>query len=217
MSADNELDQRVRAQRPRSGWTTTPEGVQAWDVIRKSHGRVGRQVVRRTWLLAVAAGLVVAVAAATIAIRVLGPTSDVATPRPTNGTVVTIDQGTTYDADDLRTVMANTDTVFVGKVLTVTDRDEDAAWTSYAVDVVETIAGQPPARAQIRQHGYVDRQGTVHIVEDQALIEVGQTYVFATNEEASLDVYTVAPGPWASRPTEPEGQSKLVKQYQDAR
>lgn len=138
-------------------------------------------------------------------------------PRPTNGSVVTIEQGTAYDAEDLRTVMANTDTVFVGTVTTVTGRDEDAAWTTFTVAVIETIAGQPTDEITIRQHGYVDRQGTVHIIENQALVEVGRTYMFATNEEPSLDVYTVAPGPWSARPTEPEGQPTLVKRYHDAR
>ena len=89
--------------------------------------------------------IVVAVVGVTFAIRTLTPLNDVAAPRPTNGSVVTIDQGLAYDADDLPTVMAHTDTVFVGEVLAVTDRDEDAAWTTFALAVVETIAGQPPA------------------------------------------------------------------------
>lgn len=215
MTVDNDLDQRVRTQRPRSGWTATSEGMRTWEVIQDSHGHVGPAV--RARLFAVAAALAVAVVGVTFAIRALGPAYDVATPRPTNGGVVTIGQGTTYDAEDLQAVMANTDTVFVGTVLTVTDRDEDAAWTTHAVAVKETIAGQPPTEIKVRQHGYVDRQGTVHIIENQALIEVDRTYVFATNHEPSLDVYTVAPGPWAARPTEPEGQPVLVKRYRDAR
>ena len=96
--------------------------------------------------------------------------------------------------------MANTNTVFVGRVLKTTWRDEDAGWTTFTIAVVETIAGQPPAEAQVRQHGYVDRQGTLHIIENQSLVEVGGTYVLATNDEPSLDVYTVAPGPWGARP-----------------
>ena len=164
-----------------------------------------------------AAGLVVAVVGATLAIRALDPTGDVAAPRPTNGTVVTIEQGLTYDAEDLSVVMENTDTVFVGRVLTTSSRDEDEGWTTFSVAVVETVAGAPSPQIDVRQHGYVDRRGTLHIIENQALVEVGGSYVFATNTESSLAVYTVAPGPWGARPTEPEGQPALVKQYQAAR
>jgi hypothetical protein len=216
MSTEGDLDDRIRAQRPRPGWTTGAEGVRTWNAVRSAQGRVRESATRRTWLLAAAAAVVL-VCAATLAVRVLGPTADVAAPRPTNGRVVIIDQGLTYDADDLRAVMTHTDTVFVARVLEVTDRDEDAAWTTFTVAHLETIAGQPPAEPRIRQHGYVDRQGTLHIIENQSLVEVGGTYVFATNVEPSLDVYTVAPGPYAARPTEPEGQRTLVQQYRVAR
>lgn len=217
MNKDNDLDQRVRAQRPRPGWTSTKEGVQALETIGAPQREDRRSGPRRTWLLAVAAGLVVVAVGATLAIRTLGPAADMAAPRPTNGTVVTIEQGLTYDAEDLGAVMANTDTVFVGTVLDTTGRDEDAGWTTFTVAVEETIAGQPPAQVRVRQHGYVDRQGTLHIIENQKLVDVGSSYVFATNDEPSLDVYTVAPGPWATRPTEPAGRAALVQEYQNAR
>jgi hypothetical protein len=169
-------------------------------------------------VLAVALGVVAAaVVSATLAIRIFSPTADTAALRPTTGSVVPVEQGLTFDAKDLPTVMANTDSVFVGTVLAVAGRDEDAAWTTFTVTVLETVAGRLPDEAEVRQHGFVDRQGTVHIVEDQALVEVGRTYVFAANHEPSLGVYTVAPGPWAARPTETGGQRALVKQYKEAR
>lgn len=214
---NDDLNLRVRAQRPRDGWTTTAEGVQTWASIGEQQESSGRSRGRRTWVLAVAAGLVVAVAGVTLAVRSFGPGSDVAAPRPTNGTVVTLEQGLAYDADDLTAVMANTDTVFVGRVTKTISRDEDAAWTTFTVAVVETVAGAPAAQVSVRQHGYVDRQGTLHIIENQMLVDEGASYVFAANGEPSLDVYTVAPGPWAARPTEPEGQDKLVQQYRAAR
>lgn len=217
MNADDELDQRIRAQRPRAGWTMTSDGVRAWDAVGDPRRGGRRSDGGRSWHPAVAAGLaVVAIAAAMLAFRGFGPSADVATPRPTNGSVVTIEQGLTYDAENLPVVMANTDTVFVGTVLGTAERDEDAGWTTFAVSVAEPIAGQPTAEVQVRQRGYVDRQGTLHIIEDQSLVEVGGTYMFATNYEPSLDVYTVAPGPWAARPTEPEGQATLVEQYEAA-
>lgn len=215
--SNDDLELRVRAQRPRAGWTATADGEQTWKSIgdRQKDGQPQRG--RRTWVLAVAAGLVVAVAGVTLAIRSIGPGTDVAAPRPTNGTVVTIEQGLTYDADDLTEVMAHTDTVFVGKVTATSGRDEDAGWTTFSVEVVQAVAGAPATQVRIRQHGYVDRQGTLHIIENQQLVDEGASYVFAANDEPSLDVYTVAPGPWGARPTEPEGQEDLVQQYRAAR
>ena len=131
---NDDLNLRVRAQRPRDGWTTTAEGVQTWASIGEQQESSGRSRGRRTWVLAVAAGLVVAVAGVTLAVRSFGPGSDVAAPRPTNGTVVTLEQGLAYDADDLTAVMANTDTVFVGRVTKTISRDEDAAWTTFVSD-----------------------------------------------------------------------------------
>lgn len=170
----------------------------------------------KIWLVACAAAVAL-LAATTLTISWLKPGADVAAPRPTNGQVETIDQGLAYDANDLDTVMDNTDTVFVAKVLALTGRDEDAASTTFRVELLETIAGEPPAQPLVSQHGYVDAQGTLHIIEDQSLLEVGQIYVFATNAEPSLDLYSIAPGPHAARRLTPNEIPAVAEEYRAAR
>ncbi|MFT4166248.1 MAG: hypothetical protein QM650_13495 [Microlunatus sp.] len=192
---------------------------EAGSTTRRRVMRVGaseRPSKYRTWLVACAAAVVL-IAVAVLTISRLLPSSGVSAPRPTNGQVVTIEQGLAYDASNLHAVMDNTDTAFVATVLAVTDRDEDDFSTTFRVELKETIDGVPSSQPLVRQRGYVDRQGTLHIIEGQSLLEVGRTYVFATVAEPSLDLYEIAPGPHAARPLELSEIPTIMNEYRAAR
>jgi len=216
MIDDDQLDRRLSAQRLKPGWASGATGHATMTRLLEGGTRGGRRGWTPNRLLAVAAVLVLVAGMLGVA-QLLTGTSNVAVPRPTNGRTVTLQQGgVTYDVTKLSTVMANTDTVFAGRVLTVEARDEEEGWTTYRVTRLQTVKGSPAAELSIRQHGYVDKEGTSHTIEGQELVLVEGTYLFAANFEPALKVYTVAPGPHAAHQVGADQIDELVQRYRQA-
>lgn len=216
---EEDLDQRIRAQRPRPGWAAGHSGAAVLDRILKTaagSAAVRGRRVTPVRVLAAAAAVVIVIAGAVVGARELR-SGDEVSARPTNGATETIQQGYAYDVTNLSVVMANTDTVFAGKVVGIVARDEADGWTTYRVQRLRTVKGTPSDEVQARQRGYIDEDGTSHITDRQPLVEIGKTYMFATNHEPARNVYTVAPGPYGARQAANERQiAELVTQYAQA-
>ncbi|MFB6722528.1 hypothetical protein ACFCV3_20290 [Kribbella sp. NPDC056345] len=215
---DDDLQRRIRAQKPRPGWAGGAEGRAVLEGVLNSSVEepsppAGR---RRGRLVAVAAVVVVVAVGGVAGFRMVRSGDDVSV-RPSNGRTEVIQQGYAYDVTKLPVVMANTSTVVSGKVLAITARDESGGWTVVRVQVLQSIKGAAPAEVRMRQRGYVDESGTTHIIDKQQLVEVGGTYLFATNHEVAEDVYTVAPGPYgASRAADEAHLKELTDLYSAA-
>ncbi|TDO27505.1 hypothetical protein EV643_1589 [Kribbella sp. VKM Ac-2527] len=216
---EDDLDQRIRSQRPRPGWATSHSGAAVLDRVLKTAAGPAAARGRRVTpirVLAAAAAAAVVVAGAVVGARELRSGDDLSA-RPTNGTTETIQQGYAYDVISLPVVMANTDTVFAGKVVGIAARDESDGWTTYRVQLLRTVKGTPPDEVQTRQRGYIDENGTSHIGDRQPLVEIGKIYMFATNHESAQNVYTVAPGLHGARQAANDRQiAELATQYAKA-
>jgi hypothetical protein len=219
---DDELDRRLRAQRPRAGWAESDSGSAVLERIRTAEHEADDEPEdepRRPWVrrALVAAAAVLLLAGAAVTVRQLTGPDDL-TARPTNGQTVQLDQGGyAYDVTSLPVVLAHNDTVFAGRVDAITDRDESEGWTSYRVEVIATVKGSPPAEVAVRQRGYVDEDGTSHVSGRQPILEVGRAYLLATSAEPGGEVYTVAPGEHAARVATDDRQlDALIDAYQRA-
>jgi hypothetical protein len=162
----------------------------------------------------VAAGVLAVTGVATaIVLQVANEPSQLAQPQEPNGQVVPLDAGYAYDVTDLEVVMANTDTVFVGKVSGVDGVDETTQMTEYQVEPTQVLEGSDLGDAiKVRQLGYIDGGGVSHIIEGQALLKPGETYMFAASHEAEL--YTIPPGPHSAKLiTSAEQKDDLVRTY----
>ncbi|WP_420878986.1 hypothetical protein [Rhodococcus sp. (in: high G+C Gram-positive bacteria)] len=101
------------------------------------------------------------------------------------------------DIHDQRQVAGFADAVFVGKVLEQVGSAADRSAipeTQFRVSVTEALKGELAEEVTVNQQGGTDpKTGEVLLLDDDPLVEVGKTYLFATRYNADLDFYTVIP------------------------
>jgi hypothetical protein len=111
---------------------------------------------------------------------------------------ITIEAGYALDATDIDVVTANTDQIFVGRVLSIVETNRERATTKYAVEVHKAIKGSPSAIEEVEQYGLLDEEVSIELA-DQPRLEVGKTYFLATTVDESGNNFVVA-GPVAAQP-----------------
>src|SRR4051812_27107938 len=95
--------------------------------------------------------------------------------------------------NDNSALMGASHNVFVGKVVSQVDTGELAGnpTTKFSVKILKSIKGELNEEAMVTQlAGY--RDGVLYIIdEDNKLLEVGSTYIFATRYNPEDDTYTL--------------------------
>ncbi|AZI65756.1 MULTISPECIES: hypothetical protein [unclassified Rhodococcus (in: high G+C Gram-positive bacteria)] len=130
------------------------------------------------------------------------------------------------DIQDQRQVAGFADAVFVGTVLEQSGFAADRSAvpeTQFRVQVSNSLKGEVAEEVTVNQQGGTDpKTGEVILLEEDPMIEVGKSYLFATRYNADFDFYTVVPftgheelDPSAARGVQP-GESDVVKGMQDA-
>ncbi|MEH6796692.1 MAG: hypothetical protein V7694_21415 [Rhodococcus sp. (in: high G+C Gram-positive bacteria)] len=130
------------------------------------------------------------------------------------------------DIHNLRQVAGFADAVFVGTVLEQTGFETERSAipeTQFRVQVSDSLKGDVAEEVTVNQQGGTDpKTGEVLLLEDDPMIEVGKSYLFATRYNADFDFYTVIPfngheelDQSAARGVQP-GDSDVVKGMRDA-
>ena len=219
---NTELMAEVRKARPVAGWAESSEGRA---VLRRvlddevASQRLGQATgtekgTRLNRVRLAAAAAVIAIAAVGFVPQII----DGSGPRPMNGEVVFIEGSYAFEVTNLKVLMDHTSDVFVARVLSVEDTDDDLGMTYYRVAIEEVAVGsQATGEVMVRQIGYVDGSGTVHRLDDQPLLEVDDTYLLATSYDADRSAFTVSAGPISVRPLDSvEEQHRLIQEYRAA-
>lgn len=110
---------------------------------------------------------------------------------------IKIEAGYALDATDIDVVTANTDQIFVGKVLTIVETNRERATTKYSVEVHKAIKGSPSAMEEVEQYGLLDEEVSIELA-DLPRLEVGKTYFLATTVDEYGNNFVVA-GPVAAQ------------------
>jgi hypothetical protein len=90
-------------------------------------------------------------------------------------------------------LVKNVDDVFVGRILSVgeafsLDDGSSLIWTPFAVHVERRLLGTVEGRVTVVQHGGCDPDRNVLVVvKEDPLLEVGETYMFATRTGRNSD------------------------------
>lgn len=141
-------------------------------------------VIRR---ISIVATIVSFVAAAIVLYAVLHED----TPGITN----VIDSGYAFDVTNSNFVAGYADNVIIGSVAEIVETQANAQRTLYAVDIQESFKGSERGRVIVSQLGYLD-SGNRYVLEDQAMLQQGHTYLLAITDEGPGQ-YTVIGGPQA--------------------
>ncbi|MCY7287031.1 MAG: hypothetical protein LH624_01950 [Cryobacterium sp.] len=126
---------------------------------------------------------------------------DVAHPPKT----ITIESSYAFDVTNPEYLAGNADII---AVVTVLDNGApfvrpEGVWTDYAVKIDQTLKGEIPATATVRQAGGVDGEETF-VIEDQPLLRQGKAYVLVLSREPDRPELTLSAAPLSARPLPPE-------------
>lgn len=125
-----------------------------------------------------------------------------------------IHSSASFDLTDPRSVFGYAAFVVVGEVEERLSQVDDS--TRFAVRPIQQLKGSVPDRIIVEQVGF-DRQGIRYELEDQPMIEVGDTYLLAltTPSDLNSDVLTVVAGTVSGQRIAAEN-SEMIAAFQEA-
>lgn len=159
-------------------------------------------VTRRIAIVGTIAGLVVA------AIVLYSVVED------SPGKTYLIESGYAFDVTNPNFVAGYADDVIVGLVAEIVDANANAQRSLYAVDIQESLKGAARGRIVVSQLGYVD-SGDLYVLEDQAMLQEGHTYLLAITTEDSGQ-HTVIGGPQAVVDLNSIDRDTLIRRWTQA-
>ena len=140
--------------------------------------------------------------------------------------VISVEASSAIDVTDERKVVGFGSDGFVGRVVrqlgaqTIPDTapGPDTPQTRFAVEVLSGIKGRPGRTVTVTQMGGYDKeQEALVLIEGDALLQPGGTYVFSTRKDQKAGVYhIVAPGFGKVRARDARHRAALVEKYAKA-
>lgn len=120
-----------------------------------------------------------------------------------------------FDVSNKRYMAGYSDAILVGEVETI--EEVVPPFTRYRVSVVETLKGELPASVVVKQHGFASGND-LEVLEDQPLLQVGQTYVLMTNPalDGETSDLTLLAAPLATIHTTDSNRDEIVRDIRDA-
>lgn len=136
-------------------------------------------------------------------------------PEHSVGQTVMIKDSYAFDVSDLGVLMDHTGDVVVGDVASVDSTDLRSGTTRYTVAVTSNVRGmEKPAEIAVTQLGYIDEEGIRHVPEQQELLNEGQKYLLALNQDPTTDSFFVVAGAHAIRAiASARQQAELEERY----
>lgn len=128
-----------------------------------------------------------------------------------SGTTYSIDGGYAFDVTNQNFVAGYADDVILGLVSEIVETQANAQRTLYAVDIQQSLKGPERGRVVVGQLGYVE-SGDRHVLEDQAMLQEGHTYLLAITREASGQ-HTVIGGPQAAVDLSSVDRDTLIRRW----
>lgn len=113
----------------------------------------------------------------------------------------TISGSYAFDVNNPELLAGYSDALAVVTVLdegTATKVDE-AVYTDFTVQLEQALKGELPAKLTVRQTGGKDGEDTF-VLEDQPLLNQGQSYVVALSQEPGRSQFTLVAGPLSAKP-----------------
>lgn len=131
---------------------------------------------------------------------------------------LTVHSDNAVDTSDDRRLVGLADNVFVGRVLAREGQTDELAMpeTQFRVEVVTTIKGSLAGTVTVNQFGGTADGRTV-LLEDDELLEPGQTYLLATRTRADRGWETVVAQHGKVKVRGPEHGRQLEARFADAR
>ncbi|MFS0862201.1 hypothetical protein [Fredinandcohnia sp. 179-A 10B2 NHS] len=156
------------------------------------------------------------VVAASIALGILGTSYFSNTP-PENPIIKTMEANTVIDITNPREVVGFADNVFLGKVIKQVDTKSLSGYpeTQFEVEVLDNIKGELEGTVKVNQQGGYDGD-YLFLMEDDKLIEAGQTYLFATRYLKDENWHTLIPVGGDIPFTGDEEKNEIIETYQQA-
>jgi hypothetical protein len=166
---------------------------------------------RRKWYLLAAPAL-----AATIALSIAGP--GLLTNSPSENPVIkTVPYSNAFDVTDPQRLVGWSDAVFVGKVIEKSgEKSHDGLpETQFKVEVSENIKGTLKGAVTVNQQGGYEGNNLI-LIENDKLLEKGETYLFVTKYLKEEGWYTLVPVYGDIRITSESHREELINKYKKA-
>ena len=149
------------------------------------------------------------------------PNLESAGTRSQSGTVIFSHEYVT-DVSDRRRLVGLVDNVFVGRViaqgspLSRTGSDWDV-WTPFTVEVKTTIKGAEMQMVAVLQEGGFSEDGSMWTsTADEEMLEVGRSYMFATQFSVDDGWHTLVPSYGAVLISSEESEGDLIESFENA-
>lgn len=165
---------------------------------------------KRKWYLLAAPAL-----AATIVLSIAG--QGLLTNSPENPVIKTVQYSNVFDVTDPQKLVGWSDAVFVGKVIEKSGEKSlgEIPETQFKVEVSENIKGTLKGAVTVNQQGGYEGSNLI-LIENDALLENGDTYLFVTKYLEEEGWYTLVPVYGDIRITSESHREELINKYKKA-
>lgn len=166
---------------------------------------------KRKWYLLAAPAM-----AATIALSIAGPGLFTNSP-PANPVIKTVQYNSVFDVTDPQRLVGWSDAVFVGKVIEKSGEKslDGIPETQFKVEVSENIKGTLKGEVTVNQQGGYEGNNLI-LIENDKLLEKGETYLFVTKYLEEEGWYTLVPVYGDIRITSESHREELINKYKKA-
>lgn len=177
--------------------------------VSKAKSEMGKS--RRKWSY-----IIGPVIATSLALGLVGP-NYFSNNTPENPIINTMEMNTVIDIYNPREVVGFADNVFLGKVLKQVDTKSLNSYpeTQFEAEVLDNIKGELKGTVKVNQQGGYEGE-YLFLMEDDKLLKVGQTYLFATRYLNEENWHTVIPVGGDIPFNTDEEKNTLIEKYKKA-